>query len=101
MTPVWYMPGALALEMPAITCDFPPMNEVVEHGTNGLLVPVHTIGRTNSGVFAVEPDVKALREAMWQMRDASLRAELRDGARRRKELFSWGATVQSLADLLA
>ncbi|HEX2128201.1 MAG TPA: glycosyltransferase, partial [Solirubrobacterales bacterium] len=48
---------AIAFGMPAITNDAPPMNEAIEDGVNGILVPSHQVGTAKSGIPALDPDV--------------------------------------------
>ena len=49
---------AVALGLPTITNDDPPMNEVIADGENGLLVPSHPDGEARSGIPARRPDVE-------------------------------------------
>ena len=43
---------AIALGLPVITNDYPPMNEVIRDGENGLLVRSRRRGKANSGIPA-------------------------------------------------
>ena len=93
---------ATALGVPVLTNDNPPMNEVVDDGVNGLLVPGIPDGSApRSGIPAFRPDVAALSSAIERLADDGLRAELAAGARRRREELSWETTTRDLADLLA
>ena len=91
---------AMAFGQPVITNDDPPMNEVVEHGVNGLLVPSHRDGTARSGIAAKRPDPEALTEAIERLADPELRATLAEGARRAREKLDWERTVAALGELL-
>ena len=91
---------ATALGLPIVTNDNPPMNEIVSDGLNGLLVPGIEEGRARSGIPAYRPDVAALTAAIERLRDPALRAELRAGARARREELSWERTKEDLAALI-
>ncbi|MDQ3102237.1 MAG: glycosyltransferase family 4 protein [Actinomycetota bacterium] len=93
---------ATALGVPIVTNDNAPMNEVAIDGANGLLVPGLPDGTApRSGIPAFVPDVPALTRAIERLADAGLRAELADGARRRRDELSWETTRSDLAALLA
>jgi 1,2-diacylglycerol 3-alpha-glucosyltransferase len=92
---------ALAFGMPAITNDFPPMNEVVRDGVNGILVDSVPWGTAGSGIPAYDPDFDQLAAAIERLADDAERArlargalEMRDGER------SWQWTVEGFAELL-
>jgi glycosyltransferase involved in cell wall biosynthesis len=92
---------ATALGLPIITNDNPPMNEVVDDGVNGLLVPGIPDGRApRSGIPAFKPDVAALSAAIERLGDDGLRAELAAGARRRRAELGWDRTTEDLRALL-
>ena len=91
---------AMAFGMPVITNDDPPMNEIVEHERNGLLVPSHQIGTAQSGIPAMDPDVDALAEAIERIADDELRARLSAGAREVCEERAWKHTVAGLGELV-
>ena len=92
---------ATALGVPVITNDNPPMNEVIVDGVNGLLVPGVPDGHApRSGIPAFAPDVPALSAAIEQIADDGVRAELADGARRRRAELSWERTTADLAALV-
>ena len=55
---------AIAFGLPIVTNDDPPMNEVVEHELNGLLVPSHPDGTAPSGIPARRVDVDGLAAAI-------------------------------------
>lgn len=91
---------ALALGMPVITNDVPPMNEVIADGESGLLVRSHPDGAARSGIPAYDPDLDELAAAFERLADEGLRARLAAGARRRREELDWRRTVSDLAALL-
>ena len=92
---------ATALGLPIVTNDNPPMNEVVEDGRNGLLVPGKRSRQTpRSDIGSFDPDRRALTRAIERLRDPALRAQLREGALARREELSWDRTVEALGALL-
>jgi 1,2-diacylglycerol 3-alpha-glucosyltransferase len=91
---------AMAFGMPVITNDFPPMNEVIRDGVNGLLVPSKPNGEASSGIPAVDVSARDLRRAIERLADPDERAALAEGARRRREELSWDRTVEGYARLL-
>jgi 1,2-diacylglycerol 3-alpha-glucosyltransferase len=92
---------ATAFGMPIITNDDPPMNEVVEHELNGLLVGSQQDGQARSGIPSFSPDVDDLARAIERLADPELRARLAAGSRRvRDEDRRWERTVEGYAMLL-
>ena len=91
---------AVALGLPTITNDDPPMNEVIADGENGLLVPSHPDGEARSGIPAKRPDSAALTAAIKRLGDPETLAALREGTIRSRERFRWERTVGALGDLL-
>ena len=92
---------ATALGLPIVTNDNPPMNEVVQDGRNGLLVPGKpSKQRPRSDIGSFDPDRRALTKAIERLRDPGLLAELREGALARREELSWDRTVEALGSLL-
>lgn len=95
---------SMALGLPVITNDNPPMNEVVRDGENGLLVKGRHRGRAGSGIPAYVPSVRQLAAAMQATRDPERLAELRDGVAAARERLSWDRTrsdYQRLVESLA
>ena len=93
---------ATALGLPIITNDNPPMNEVVRHGTNGLLVRGVPAKETpRSGIPAFEPDVEELSAAIEALADPALRSRLAAGASEVRDELRWDRTVSDYADLIA
>jgi glycosyltransferase involved in cell wall biosynthesis len=76
------------------------MNELIEDGVNGLLVPSHHDGDANSGIPAKTVDVAALSAAIERLADPGLRAELERGTARRREELSWDRAVESVRELV-
>jgi 1,2-diacylglycerol 3-alpha-glucosyltransferase len=91
---------ATAFGMPIITNDAPPMNEIVEHELNGLLVRSFPAGHAKSGIPAYDPDPDELAAAIERLVDPDLRARLADGARRVLERRGWERTVSEIGKLL-
>ena len=92
---------ATALGLPIVTNDNPPMNEVVQDGRNGLLVPGKpSKQRPRSDIGSFDPDRRALTRAIECLREPELRAQLRRGALERREELAWDRTVQALGRLL-
>ena len=92
---------ATGLGLPIVTNDNPPMNEVVQDGRNGLLVPgKRSRQRPRSDIGSFDPGRRALTKAIERLRDPALVRELREGALARREELSWDRTVEALGDLL-
>ena len=91
---------ALAFEMPQITNDSPPMNEVVRDGVNGILIPDVHDGDAPSGIPSMRPDVEAMTAAIERLADPGERARLADGARSSRAELSWERTVADYASLI-
>jgi glycosyltransferase involved in cell wall biosynthesis len=91
---------SMALGLPVITNDNPPMNEVIRDGENGLLVRGHRRGRASSGIRAYVPSVRELASAMRQTLDPTLREELATGVREARERLRWERTVAGYAELI-
>jgi glycosyltransferase involved in cell wall biosynthesis len=92
---------ATALGLPIITNDNPPMNEVVTHEVNGLLVTGVLSGESSgSGIPAFEPDVRELTAAIERLADPGLRAQLAKGAARTRDALPWSRTVDDVSELL-
>jgi glycosyltransferase involved in cell wall biosynthesis len=92
---------AIALGLPAVTNDAPPMNEPVHDGVNGILVASTPNGTARSGIPALDPDVGELRAAIERLADDGERAELAAGARRVRDTERrWDDTVRGFGELL-
>jgi 1,2-diacylglycerol 3-alpha-glucosyltransferase len=92
---------AMAVGMPSITNDSPPMNEVVIDGVNGIVVDSVRWGEAGSGIPAFDPDFDQLTEAIQRLADDAGRERLAAGARELREgERSWKRTVEGLASLL-
>ena len=93
---------AIAVGMPAITNDSPPMNEVVLDDVNGICVDSVRWGEAGSGIPAFDPDFDQLTEAIERLADDPERERLAAGARGLREGDrSWRRTVEGLERLLA
>ena len=91
---------AVAFEMPQITNDSPPMNEVVRDGVNGILISDHHDDDAPSGIPSMRPDVPAMTAAIERLADPDERARLADGARASRAELSWDRTVADYAALI-
>jgi 1,2-diacylglycerol 3-alpha-glucosyltransferase len=92
---------ATGLGLPIVTNDNPPMNEVVQDGRNGLLVPgKRSKQRPRSDIGSFEPDRRVLTKAIERLRDPELRDQLVQGALARREELSWDRTVEALGALM-
>jgi 1,2-diacylglycerol 3-alpha-glucosyltransferase len=93
---------AVAVGMPSITNDSPPMNEVVLDGVNGICVASVPWGEAGSGIPAFDPDFDQLTAAIERLGDDAERAKLAAGAISLREGDrSWERTKEGLAALLA
>jgi glycosyltransferase involved in cell wall biosynthesis len=93
---------SIAVGMPVITNDKPPMSEAVEDGVNGILVTSHVNGQAKSGIDAYKPDVKELTAAIETLADPELRARLSAGARQiRDGDRRWQHTVDGMGGLIS
>ncbi len=91
---------SMALGLPVITNDNPPMNEVIRDGENGLLVKTRRAGKAKSGIAAYLPRVRSLAAAMNATTDADLLAQLRDGVVAARRRLSWEQTKSDYAELI-
>jgi glycosyltransferase involved in cell wall biosynthesis len=92
---------AIAVGMPTITNDSPPMNEVVHDGINGVVVDSVRWGEAGSGIPAFDPDFEQLSAAIERLADDGERERLAAGARELREgERSWQRTVEGLQGLL-
>ncbi len=91
---------SMALGLPVITNDNPPMNEVIRNGENGILVRAWRRGRARSGIPAYSPSVRDLSRALRETLDPGLRAELARGARAERERLTWANTVADYAGVI-
>jgi 1,2-diacylglycerol 3-alpha-glucosyltransferase len=91
---------AMALGLPVITNDAPPMNEVITDHENGLLCRSRRRGRASSGIPAQRPVVRDLSRAIEEVRDPEPFAALCAGVARARERLDWRRTVDDLARLV-
>ncbi|HKO39031.1 MAG TPA: glycosyltransferase family 4 protein [Solirubrobacterales bacterium] len=92
---------ATALGLPIITNDRPPMDEVVHHEDNGLLIESLPAEPAFSGVPAFDPDPAALTAAIRRLADDTTRERLSANARRAsRDRLSWRRTVASIGELV-
>ena len=91
---------SMALGLPVITNDNPPMNEVILDGENGLLVKARRSGRAKSGIPAYLPRVRSLGAAMNAASEPDVLAHLRGGVVAAREHLSWEQTKSDYAELI-
>ena len=93
---------AVAFGQPAITNATPPMDEIIQHERNGLLVPSRPDGTARSGITAHAFDVDAMAAAIDRLAsDDELRERLAAAARELREgERAWQRTVDGFAALL-
>jgi len=91
---------SIALGLPVITNDNPPMNEVIRDGENGILVRARRRGRAPSGIAAYVPSVRDLAQAMSALLDADRVGELAAGVRLARERLSWERTLNDYSKLI-
>ncbi len=91
---------AMALGLPVITNDNPPMNEVIRDGENGLLVKARRRGRAKSGIPAYLPSVRDLARAMTESLDPAVLDGLRRGVDAARERLAWEHTVAGYDGLI-
>ena len=91
---------SMALGLPVITNDNPPMNEIIRDGENGLLVKGRRAGKAKSGIPAYLPRVRSLGEAMSATTDADYLGHLQRGVDAARERLSWEQTKSDYAQLI-
>jgi 1,2-diacylglycerol 3-alpha-glucosyltransferase len=91
---------SMALGLPVITNDNPPMNEVIRDGDNGLLVRGRRRGRARSGIPAYKPSVRSLARARDEVTRPERLDELRAGVAGARERLAWANTVADYAELV-
>jgi 1,2-diacylglycerol 3-alpha-glucosyltransferase len=91
---------ATAFGQPVITNDIPPLNEVIEHERNGLLVRSYANGTAKSGIPAFDPDLDEMAAAIERLADDGERERLGAGAREVRAERSWDHTVAGIGELI-
>ncbi len=92
---------SMALGLPVITNDNPPMNEVVRDGDNGLLVQARRRGKAKSGIPAYVPKVSSLRDAIRAIAEPGRLEQLQAGVAASRERLAWANTVADYRELLS
>jgi glycosyltransferase involved in cell wall biosynthesis len=92
---------ALSLGVPTISCNIPPINEVIESGVNGLLVECRSIGKRKNGIEVYEPSINGLRESIRALADPVRARELAEGAVETAYARSWKHTEQDYLAILS
>ncbi len=92
---------AQSLAVPTISCNIPPINEIIQDGVNGLLVECRAIGTRKNGLTAYEPPVEALRAAMSRLSDPHFARELAEGTAEIRRIRRWDVTREDYASLLS
>jgi len=91
---------AMAFGQPVITNDIPPLNEVIEHERNGLLVRSYANGTAKSGIPAYDPDLDEMSAAIERLAEDGERGRLAAGAREVRTERSWDHTVAGIGALI-
>lgn len=92
---------AIAMGIPLIAPDFPPMRDNVRHGLTGMLVPCSTTRQAPSGIPAADVSVRALTKAIRAIADRRLIDQFEANTLRIGNLdFSWERTRGDLIRLL-
>lgn len=91
---------ATAFGLPVITNDIPPLNEVVEHERNGLLITSHANGTAKSGIPAYDPDLDEMAAAIERLAGDGERARLAAGAHEVRTERSWDRTMDAIGELI-
>jgi 1,2-diacylglycerol 3-alpha-glucosyltransferase len=91
---------SMALGLPVITNDAPPMNEVIADADNGLLVASRRRGRARSGIPAYATSVRGLAAALERVAEPGRLESLREGVVRARERLAWSHTVADYGELV-
>jgi len=91
---------AIALGLPAITNDFPPMNENVIHDVDGWLIPAVWNVERVPGVPRLETPVEPLAAAIEALCNDDRRARLAIGVKVRRAAVTWSTTAHDLVELV-
>lgn len=98
---------AIAMGIPVIAPDFPPMNENVRHGLTGLLVPLRKRGlfgkdeTAPSGIPAADCDARALAESIARLADrATVSAMSANQLLLRDRDYTWDRTKDDVLRML-
>ena len=91
---------AIALGLPCITNDFPPMNENVTHGVDGWLIPAVWSEERLPGVPRLESPVDEIRKGIEALCDDDYRQHLNAGVAKRRESMQWANTEKDLVALV-
>jgi 1,2-diacylglycerol 3-alpha-glucosyltransferase len=90
----------LGLGIPTISCDIEPINEVITHDIDGLLVPCREIGQTKSGIPIYEPNMDGLRDAIKKLSNPGIANEMAQNTAQSRERWSWEKTKSGYQELL-
>ncbi len=91
---------SMALGLPVITNDAPPMNEVIRDRDNGLLIASRRRGRARSGIPACATSPRRLAAAIAGAAEPGRLDELRAGVTRARRQLAWEHTVADYAELV-
>lgn len=94
---------SIAMGLPVIAPDFPPMSENVRHGLTGLLVPCRRFGRGTapSGIPAADVRPRALVEAIRTLADRRTVQRMSENTlRMRDDDYTWDRTRADVLRLL-
>ncbi len=83
---------ALALGMPTISNDIPPIDEVVEHGVSGLLCRSVPIGERPNGLPIFDPDIDDLARCIEELADPERLAQMTASTFAHRASRDWDST---------
>ncbi len=92
---------ALAMGLPIVCPDAPPMSENVRHGMTGLLVPCSTRKTAPSGIPAADTKPRALADAVRRLADRAEVERMSANTLRMRDLdYAWDRTRDEILRLL-
>ena len=91
---------AMALGIPVISSSIQPITELIDHGSNGLLVSGKNIGQRKNGLAAVEPNIHELCDSIRLLDDEAFAREMSLNMRNMARQRSWESTEAAFLNML-